>query len=122
MARISVDPDQLQLLSTQMRQTADDLRSIATRLGGALSNLDFEARQREGIESNWISARTRLQTAAEGANILAHYLAAKAIAFEDADRYSLAALEDAIHSSPPSLLLLDTPTLTYKRENDTEGD
>lgn len=129
MHRILVEPNQLRRLSKLLLQTADELRSVAMRLGGTLSGLDFEVRQRVDIESDWITARNHAQAAAEVAEELASYLAASAVAFEDADSYSLAALEDAIRRSRMPMLVPTSPNEgtgdmfppVHKREHETGG-
>lgn len=59
MRRIVVDPDQLRILSTQLQQVSQDLHGVAGRVSGAWNGLDWEARQRSGLEGQVNSTRSQ---------------------------------------------------------------
>ncbi len=84
--RILVNPDQLRALSGQLQQVAGDLRTVEGRVGGVLGGLDWEARQKSGVEGQVNHARNQARALAARAEEMGRYLAAKAQAFEEADR------------------------------------
>jgi surface antigen/uncharacterized protein YukE len=92
MVRIRVDPDQLRSVSAELQRVLGDLQALENRVGNAWSGLDWEARQRVGIESQVNAARSRANTLATQADSLARYLTTKAQTFEEADRSSAQAV------------------------------
>lgn len=102
MTRILVVPEQLRSLSTQLRQTSRELNAISGRVGGALGELDWEARQKAGVDGVAGDARSRASALASQAETMAQYLIGKAQAFEAADQQGAAAL--------PSVPTLPFPT------------
>lgn len=85
MTYILVVPDQLRSLSTQLEQAAGELRTIRGQLNRALNNLDWEVRYQAGVERQWNGAYAQVNSLVNQSETLAHYLAAKAQAFEEAD-------------------------------------
>jgi len=83
--RILVNPDQLRALSAQLQQVAGDLQGVESRVGGALGGLDWEARQKVGVEGQVAHARSQARSLAARAEEMGRYLAGKAQAFEEAD-------------------------------------
>jgi hypothetical protein len=83
--RIRVDPDQLRQVAQQMRNASNDLGNVSTRVGNALSGMDFESRQKVGIESQVNQARNQANALASRASELARYLDDRARAFAEAD-------------------------------------
>lgn len=94
MPRITVRPEQLRSLSAQLQQIADDLHGVSGRMGSAISNLDWEARQKAGVDGQVNDARNRANTLADHALAMSRYLASKAEAFEEADGAGVQAFED----------------------------
>jgi len=99
--RILVNPDQLRALSARLQQTAGDLRAVEGRVGSALGGLNWEARQKVGVDAQVVAqAREQARTLASGAEEMAHYLVTKAQAFEEADRQGVRGLEIVIDKYP----------------------
>ena len=99
MARITVIPEQLRSVSSQLGQTAHELRALEGRLNNAISALDWEARQKAGIDSQVAQVRGRIRALAEQAEGLARFLVNKAEAFETADHQSADALDKIIRDT-----------------------
>ena len=85
MPRIKVDPARLSALSAQFHQIAGELQSVEGRIGGALGGLDWEARQKVGVEGQVGHARSQARALAAQVEEMSRYLANKAQAFEEAD-------------------------------------
>ena len=85
MTRILVVPGNLRSLSAQLQQVAGDLQAVEGRVGSALGGLDWEARQKAGVDGQANHARSQARALAAQAEDMSRYLAAKAQAFEDAD-------------------------------------
>lgn len=96
MPRILVQPEYLRECSALLRQSASELQSIASHLGGALGGLAWEARRAAGVEGEWQHARSLAVHLATHAESLARYLDAKAQAFEQADYTSAANLAQVL--------------------------
>lgn len=110
MARITVIPERLRSLSTQLSQTAQELTALEGRLNSTMSGLDWEARQKAGIDNEVAQIRSQGRALAERAAGLARYVADKAEAFETADRQSASALDDLIKQHPtPAPAPVPTP-------------
>ncbi|RLB23011.1 MAG: hypothetical protein DRG71_06480, partial [Deltaproteobacteria bacterium] len=90
--RILVNPDQLRALSAQLQQVAGDLQGVESRVSGALGGLDWEARQKVGVEGQVGNARNQARALAAQAEEISRYLASKAQAFEEADGQGAASL------------------------------
>jgi len=99
MTRIIVIPEQLRSFSNQWQQTASGLHSIEGRLTNAWNGLDWEARQKAGVEGRVYQARSQANALANQAEAFARYLQSKANTFEEADRQGVNAL--ATLPSPP---------------------
>lgn len=91
--RIIVDPDHLRSLAQQLRSTSSELSGVSNRVGNAASGLDWEARQRIGMDSQVNNARSQAAALASRADELARYLDAKAQRFEEADRQGVSAID-----------------------------
>lgn len=96
MSRIKVHPGYLRELGSQWQRAAGELQSIAGRLDGALGGLDWETRQKVGVEGLVNDARRRANALAGQAEAFARYLAAKAQAFEEADRAGASAVGQVV--------------------------
>ncbi len=83
---IKVDPARLRAFSTQLKQAAGDLQGIEGRVGSALSGLDWEVRQKVGVDGQVNYARSQARALADQAAEMARYLERKAQMFEDADK------------------------------------
>lgn len=94
MPRIKVDPVQLRALSTQLQQAAGDLQGIGGRIGSAMGSLDWEARQKAGVDARVSDARGRANALASQSEAMARYLVSKAHAFEEADQQGLRGCQD----------------------------
>ena len=86
MTRILVVPEHLRSFSSQLQRTAKELGAISGHVGGALGGLDWEARQKAGVDGMAGDARNRANALASQAETMARYMTSKAQAFEDADR------------------------------------
>ena len=91
--RIVVDPDQLRRVAQQMRNTSNELGNVSNRVGNALSGMDFESRQKVGVESQVNQARSQANALASRAGDLARYLDDKARAFAEADGQGVSGLD-----------------------------
>ncbi len=100
MPRIKVDPAQLRALSAQLQQIADDLQGIGGYIGNVIGGLDWEVRQKAGVEGQANDARSRANALAGQAEAMARYLATKAQAFEEADQQGVIDLDDIIRRYP----------------------
>lgn len=90
--RIIVNPDELRYLAQQLRGASSELRGVGTRIGSALSALDWEARQKAGVDAQVNQARGRANALASQAEELARYLDHKAQAFQEADQHGVCAM------------------------------
>jgi len=86
MVRIRVDPAQLRALGAQWQQVAGELQAVDGRPGAILGGLDWEVRQKAGIDAQVGQARSQARRLADQADALARYLVTKAQAFEEADQ------------------------------------
>ena len=93
MHRIVVRPDQLRSLGARLIQTANDLRGVESRVGNALSNLDWEVRQKANVDGLASQARNQARALASQATEMGRYLERKAQAFEEADGQGVSWLE-----------------------------
>ncbi len=84
--RITVDPERLRALAQQLRAAGDNLGATSQRAGNALGGMDFESRQKVGMDAQASQARAKASALATNADTLAQYLERKADAFEEADR------------------------------------
>ena len=102
MSRITVNPERLRSLSSELSQAAQALSALEGRLNNAASGLDWEARQKAGIDNQVAHMRSQGRALVAQAERLASYVANKAEAFETADRQSASALDDLIkqHQTP----------------------
>ena len=114
MPRIVVKPEALRAFSAQLQQAANDLRAVGGRVGGALGSLDWEARQKAGVDGQVNDARARTNALASQAEDLARYLRTKAQAFEEADRQGEVDLQLIIAKYP---IPFPTPTPIPDQEN-----
>ncbi len=116
MSRIVVIPEGLRTLGAQFDRVADELSGLDGRLGGVWSGLDWEVRQKAGIEGQVNGARARASSLASQAEAMARYLATKAQAFEEADAQSASDLDTVIRQHP-----FPVPTPTPVPGEDQEG-
>ncbi len=100
MTRILVVPENLRSLSSQLHQAAQELNAISSRVGGTLVGLDWETRQKAGVDGQVNDTRSRAGALANQAETLARYLANKAQAFEQADAQGVTDLETIIGRYP----------------------
>ena len=92
MTRITVVPEQMRALSIQLERAGTQLRTVDRQMNGAISSLDWEARQKAGVDGQVAQARSRAIALAGEAERLARYVATKADAFTDADQHGAASL------------------------------
>lgn len=85
MTRIVVVPEKLQELSTQFARAGNDLQDLGGRLNSILGTLDWEVRQRAGVEGAVGQARSRAAQLGEQTLEMGRFLALKAGAFSEAD-------------------------------------
>lgn len=100
MPRILVRPEALRTLSAQLQQAAQDLGGLGSRVNSSWSSLDWEVRQKTGLEGQTNDVRSRTSTLAAQADNLGRYLASKAQAFEEADQRGVADLNAVIAKYP----------------------
>lgn len=107
MTRIIVTPEDLQDLSTRFAHTGDDIQEIGNRLRRALRNLDWEARQRSGVDGFVNQACHRAAVLAVEAQDLSRYLRSTAEGFLQADNQGVQLIAElprpAIVPSPASV-------------------
>jgi|GEM_PF-1717295 len=115
MTRIVVVPERLHSLSSQLQRTAQEINAIAGRVSGALGALDWEARQKAGVDGQANDARRRAAALASQAETMARYLMNKAQAFEQADQQGAADLQVIIDKYPLPVPV-PTPTPTPESE------
>lgn len=99
--RIIVNPDQLQSLAQQLSRTSADLQGVSGSVGGALGGLDWEARQRAGVDSMAGQARSQASALANQAQSMASYLSRKAQAFAEADQQGAISIDVVFKDNPP---------------------
>lgn len=92
--RIIVEPDELRAFAQQLRSVSSELRNVASRVGSAANNLDWEARNRIGMDSQINNARNQAYGAANLADELARYLDGKAQGFTEADQQGVTGIGD----------------------------
>ena len=92
MPRIRVEPAQLDALGARLQQVGGELLSVESRVGGALGGLDWEARQKAGVDGQVDHARSQARALAAQADEMGRYLKAKSQAFEEADRQGVSDL------------------------------
>jgi len=94
--RIIVTPDALRDLAARHRFATRNVEAALSNAGSALASLDWEVRQRAGIEADWTRARSLGAALCEQAESSARLLEHKAEEFEWADRAGALALEQNI--------------------------
>lgn len=87
--RILVTPERLSELAGQLRQVSTSLMDVAGRCQSALASLDWEARQKAGVEGKVQLAVRQARALAERADSLARFLQDAARRFDEADRQEL---------------------------------
>jgi len=106
MTRIIVTPEDLQDLSMRFAHAGDDVQEIGDRLRRVLRNLDWEARQRSGVDGFVNQACHRATALAVEAQDLSRYLRSTAEGFLQADNQGVQLIEGlprpAIATSPSS--------------------
>jgi uncharacterized protein YukE len=103
MARIVVRPEDLRSLASRLDQSAQALDALAGRIGAAWGGLDWEARQKSGLEGPVSQARSRANACAREAEALARFLKQKAERFEEADAAGSQGLNQIAHAIAPLL-------------------
>ncbi len=83
--RILVTPQRLLEPAGQFQQISAGLMDVENRCQGALTSLDWEARQRAGVEGEVQAAVRQACALAEQAEALARFLSERATAFQQAD-------------------------------------
>lgn len=101
--RILVTPGRLSELAGQFQQVSGGLLDVGHRCQGALASLDWEARQRAGVEGEVQAAVQQARALAERADSLARFLQDAAHRFAEADRQELTLAGGAVlgASAPP---------------------
>lgn len=89
--RISVIPEDLHYLSGRLRDCANQIRAMQSRLAGQWSGLDWETQRKSGAEHMVHAALNRARVLADHADDMARFLASKADGFSEADAQSAAA-------------------------------
>jgi hypothetical protein len=84
--RILVTPEKLRAMAQQFQHASRQLHDTGSRIGGAYSRMDAEARSASGLGGRVRHAQTRAQSLAGEAEAMARYLERKAQEFENADR------------------------------------
>lgn len=92
MPRILVDPDQLRQIATRMHQATEQLHQLTHALNAAAGALDWDVRQRAGVDGEIARARHLVQSLADQADQLAQFLTRKAAAFAAADQQGVQSL------------------------------
>jgi hypothetical protein len=94
-----------------LQRTAQEINAIAGRVSGALGALDWEARQKAGVDGQVNDAQRRAAALASQAETMARYLMNKAQAFAQADQQGVADLQVIIEKYPlPVPVPVPTPT------------
>lgn len=88
MTRIIVIPEMLQELSVQFARAGSDLQDLGGRLNSILGTLDWEVRQRAGVEGAVGQAHNHAAQLGEQMQEMSRFLALKAEAFYQADNQS----------------------------------
>lgn len=96
MVKILVNPESLKALSSQLQRTAGDVRALEGRLSNVLASLEWEVRQKAGVESRWHNARSSARTITQRLEEMARFLNTKARAFQDADRQGVGGMDQII--------------------------
>src|SRR5438067_945057 len=87
MSRILVNLDHLQQLCTQLQQASDQMHSMDGRIRNLQSSLDFQGRQRDGLDDQMVQARNQANNLAGLVDSYARSLTRKAQDLGDADRH-----------------------------------
>src|SRR5262245_40772200 len=108
MPRILLNLDGLRQLTSQLQQATDQLHQMDGRIRNLQADLDWEVRQREGLDGQITQARSQLSNLAGQTDFLSRFLTGKAQDFEDADRQFAdtvptlpAGLQAALNAPPP---------------------
>lgn len=95
MGHIVIRTEEVYRLAQQMRETAQELESLAHSLEGALRIANWSGHHRDRIEGEWGDARGGLFGLAQRAGSLAGLLERAAAAFEEADANAVRAISEA---------------------------
>lgn len=87
--RILVIPERLSELAGQFQQISGGLMDVANRCRGAMASLDWQVRQKAGVEGEVQAAVHQARALAEQAEALARFLQNAAARFTEADRQEL---------------------------------
>lgn len=93
---IAVAPERLDDLSSRLKRVSGSLQDIERRLQRALNHLDWETRQKPGIQGNWHRVQKLSQNNIYEAEAMASFLAQRAHAFREADRQGVNSLAKAV--------------------------
>ncbi len=99
--RILVTPERLEELAGQFWQASDGLMEVGSRCQGALASLDWEVRQRAGVEGEIQAAVRQARALAERAGELARSLQDAARRFAEADRPGLSVSGAVLGAAAP---------------------
>ncbi len=99
--RILVTPERLEALAGQFQQASNGLMEVGDRCQGALASLDWEARQKAGVEGEVQAAVRQARALAERAGELARSLQDAARRFAEADRPGLSVSGAVLGAAAP---------------------
>ncbi len=99
--RILVTPERLEALAGQFQQASNGLMELGNRCQGALASLDWEARQKAGVEGEVQAAVRQARALAERAGELARFLQDAARRFAEADRPALSVSGAVLGAAAP---------------------
>ncbi|MGB9873024.1 MAG: C39 family peptidase [Anaerolineae bacterium] len=99
--RILVTPERLEELAGQFQQASGGLMEVGHRCQGALASLDWEARQKAGVEGEVQAALRQARALAEQVEALARLLQDAARRFAEADRPGLSVSGAVLGASAP---------------------
>lgn len=89
---IAVKPEKLDDLSSRLKKMSGSLQDIESKLQRSLNRLDWETRQKPGIQGNWNRAQKLAQSNISEAESMASFLVRQANAFREADRQGVNSL------------------------------
>lgn len=83
--RIVASPDKLRFMAQQFGSASSTLQTISSRLSSAIGSLDWDARNKAGVDGQVNEARALAGNLAQQATSMSRYLMGKAQTFEEAD-------------------------------------
>ena len=99
MARIQIDPDQIQDFARQIAQAGREMADVRSRLAQTWTHLHtvgWEGGHRARADGLWHKAQNQAGMLSEQAAALSRFLHERAIAFQEADRVGVATLSQVV--------------------------